>query len=207
MKAKLVWVTPEAENVIAYCARVSNPANQDNPNISKLLKYCLDNSHYSIFEMAEMCVEIETSRAIAAQILRHSSLKKQEFSLRYSKAIGFEDIQLRRKDTKNRQNSIDDLSDEVKLEFEKRWDELLNDITKLYDWALKNDVANECARMVLPLTTTTRLYLKGNLRDWIFYLKVRTKEDVQLEHRELAKLIQDIFVEQFPIISDALGWA
>lgn len=206
MQVDLVWVTPEVEKIIGYCARVSNPDNQNNPDVSKLLKYCIDHKHWSIFEMGNMCVEVTTSRAIAQQILRHRSFSFQEFSQRYAKVTKREIINPRRQDLKNRQNSIDDLDDEVKkwfLEQQKRvWD--LSSL--LYEESLRQGIAKEVARFVLPLSTQTKLYMNGSIRSWITYLQLRTGIETQLEHREVAEQIKNIFIKELPIISKSLGW-
>lgn len=207
MKTKLVSITPEAEKIITYCARVSSP-NQDNPEYAGLLKYCIKHSHWSIFEMAHLTVEVETSRAISAQILRHRSMNFQEFSQRYS-SIGEDGIEIyvaRRQDLKNRQNSIDDLSDEVKQEWEKRQLENWKSSFEHYKWALDNGIAKECARMVLPLQTKTKIYISGNIRSWITYLNLRSSNGTQKEHMEIAEEIKKIFIEQLPTIAKACEW-
>jgi thymidylate synthase (FAD) len=207
MKVNLISVTPDAEKTMLYCARVSNPANQNSEN-TKLLDYCIKHGHWSVFEMADMIVEIETSRAIAAQILRHRSFNFQEFSQRYAEVPddAFELYEPRRQDTKNRQNSIDDLDP-------KDVDWFLNSMIgihmsskALYNEALKRGIAKECARFLLPLTTKTKLYMKGNIRSWIHYLDLRCGNGTQLEHKEIADAIKAIFCEQFPIIAKAKGW-
>jgi thymidylate synthase (FAD) len=203
---KLVWITPEAEKLVAYCARVSNPANQDNENISNLLKYCIANKHWSVFEMANMAVEINTTRAISAQILRHRSFSFQEFSQRYAQVPKIEFMEARRQDTKNRQNSIDDLPADIKQNW--RDEQLLvhNLALEVYENALKAGIAKEVARAVLPMSSYTRIYMNGTLRSWITYLQVRLGPETQLEHRQIAQQIQKIFVQELPIISVALGW-
>jgi thymidylate synthase (FAD) len=201
-KVKLVWITPEAERVIAYCARVSNPQNQDNPNIAKLLHYCAQHKHWSIFEMASMCVEINTTRAIATQILRHKSLSFQQFSLRYAKAEELTIPEIRRQDPTNRQNSIDDLAPELKEWWEGEVKALYDRIETLYQEALDRGVAKECARGILPLSTAARLYASGTIRSWIHYLQVRADphSGTQREHWEIACQIKAIFKEQMPTI-------
>tara|TARA_R100001163_G_C5060284_1_gene197077 strand:- start:1727 stop:2365 length:639 start_codon:yes stop_codon:yes gene_type:complete len=207
---KLVSVTPDAEKNIAYCARVSNPNNQDNENISKLLKYCIDHQHWSIFEMAFMTLEINTSRGIAAQILRHRSFTFQEFSQRYADASHLaEEIpipKLRTQDNKNRQNSIDDLPQELIIKYNTLMREHFAKSKAIYDDMLRDGVAKECARFVLPLATPTRLYMSGSVRSWMHYMQLRSANGTQKEHMDIANRCKDIFVEQFPIISQALGW-
>jgi thymidylate synthase (FAD) len=212
MSAKLVAVTQPSsgggpESLIAYCARVSSD-NQDNPDYDKLLKYCIEHGHWSVFETASMTVEINTSRAIAAQILRHRSFQFQEFSQRYQKVKekGYKQYAARRQHAKNRQSSTDDLPKETKDLFNYAQEKVWNDSYTLYETLLKEGVAKECARMILPLNTSTRLYMTGSARSWIHYLKVRTDETTQLEHRELAEEIRTIFCGQFPITARALGW-
>jgi thymidylate synthase (FAD) len=191
-----------AEELMVYCARVSNPKNQENYDTGhKLLAYCLRNGHWSVFEMADWTVEIETSRAIAAQILRHRSFSFQEFSQRYAEVQGFEPVELRTQDPKNRQasgNKVDDwaLNREVA--------ETLDICLKSYDLLLSNGVSRETARMVLPLCTRTKLYMKGNVRSWIHYLKVRTGNGTQKEHQEIARMIGHLFEIQFPVIAQAM---
>jgi thymidylate synthase (FAD) len=194
-----------AEDLISYCARVSNPSNQLNTETApKLLKYLITHKHFSPYEMVNMCVEIKTSRAIAAQILRHRSFSFQEFSQRYSQSTSFEDIEWRMQGKTNRQVGDEevDLSPELKYEV----DTTLTNCKELYDKLIENGLAKECARMILPLTTTTTLYMTGNIRSWIFYLELRTKEDTQKEHRIIAEEIKKIFVKEFPATSCALNW-
>lgn len=206
MNVKLISVTPDAEKIIAYCARVSSP-NQENPEIEKLLKYCIKEKHWSIFEMADMTVEIETTRAIAPQILRHRSFNFQEFSMRYAQAQGFEVYEARRQDLKNRQNSINDLSPETQGWFQQS-QQIINDLANnLYKEALDKGIAKECARNLLPLSTKTRLYMKGSVRSWITYLMVRCDKATQKEHRDIAEAIKVIFIKEFPIIAKALEWS
>ena len=205
MNVKLVSLTPDAEKVIAYCARVSSP-NQENPEYAKLLAYCIQHKHYSIFEQAFMSVEIETTRMISAQILRHRSFTFQEFSQRYAEAQHFEIYEARRQDVKNRQNSIDDLSPEIKAEWQARQLANCERVVADYNWALENGIAKECARAVLPMQTATRLYMTGSIRSWIHYLDVRCSPDTQLEHRVIALEIKKIFVQSLPVVAEALGW-
>lgn len=205
MQTKLISVTPDAERTILYCARVSNPKNQDSEN-TKLLDYCIKHAHWSVFEMADMLVEIETSRAIATQILRHRSFVFQEFSQRYAEVQTMEFYEARRQDTKNRQNSVDDMSDEDKEWFKNSQESVYVNSFSLYQEALERGIAKEQARFLLPLATTTKLYMKGNLRSWITYLDLRCGNGTQLEHQEIASSIKKIFCEQFPIIAEAKGW-
>jgi thymidylate synthase (FAD) len=194
-----------AEDLISYCARVSNPSNQFNTETApKLLKYLITHKHWSPYEMVSMCVEIKTSRAIAAQILRHRSFSFQEFSQRYSQSTSFEDIEWRMQGKTNRQVGDEeiDLSPELKEEV----DTTLATCKELYDKLIEKGVAKECARMVLPLTTSTTLYMSGNIRSWVHYLELRTNEDTQKEHRNIAEEIKKIFIKQFPITSCALNW-
>ena len=193
-----------SEELIMYCARVSSP-NQTSGN-PKLLKYCLDHGHVSIFEMSDMVVEIETSRAIAAQILRHRSFCFQEFSQRYAQVTDFETYEARRQDDKNRQNSVDDMSQEDKDWFKDTQYEVQLQCERLYNKALKKGIAKEQARFLLPLGTKTKLYMKGNVRSWIHYLQARTNPATQKEHRDIALAVKDIFINEFPIISEALEW-
>lgn len=202
---KLITVTPEAEKNIAYIARVSSP-NQENPEIAKLLQYCITHGHWSIFEHGHMTVEINTSRMITPQILRHWSARFQEFSQRYAAVQDYVPYAARRQDTKNRQNSIDDLPEEIKLEWLRRQEAHWERSMTHYMWALNNGIAKECARAVLPLQTATKIYMTGDIRTWMFYLKLRTDESTQLEHRVIAEAIKAIFIEQLPVISEALGW-
>ena len=201
----MIWVTPEAEKHMMFCARVSNPNNQDSQN-TKLLDYCIRNSHWSIFETANMCIEIETSRAIAAQILRHRSFSFQEFSQRYAEANSTEKYPARRQDTKNRQNSIDDLSEETKDWFKHQQIVLETFAFDMYEKALEAGIAKEQARFLLPLSTTTKLDMNGTVRSWLHYLDLRCANGTQLEHKEIADAIKKIFVEQFPNIAKAKGW-
>ena len=206
LRVKLISVTPNAENIIGYCARVSNPANQDNPNVSKLLSYCIKYGHWSIFEMANMVVEINTTRGIAAQILRHRSFSFQEFSQRYAEALGFEYNSPRRQDKKNRQNSLDDLSDDDKDWYRLAMLSVQDDSERLYKKALEKGIAKECARFLLPLSTKTRIYMNGTVRSWIHYIKLRTDPSTQKEHRDIAEEIKSIFNIEFPITAEALDF-
>ena len=210
MSAKLISVTPDAEKQIAYCARVPNPKNQDNDSFAGLLKYCIKHRHWSIFEHAFMTVELNTSLAVATQCLRHRSFTYQQFSQRYadSKELQFEIPipDLRSQDTKNRQNSIDDINPRDKAYMEAMIAEHFKQSLEVYNALLDKGVAKECARFVLPQNTQTRLYMSGNVRSWLHYLELRTANGTQKEHMELAEDIRAIFIEQFPIISEALEW-
>jgi thymidylate synthase (FAD) len=210
MATKLISVTPDAEKLMAYCARVSNPKNQENDNYAKLLKYCIDHQHWSIFEHGFMTLEINTNRGIAAQILRHRSFTFQEFSQRYADtSLLSEDIQvpqLRSQDNKNRQNSIDDLPQEKINQWNCAIREHFAHAKALYDGMLKDGIAKECARFVLPLSTPTRIYMSGNCRNWIHYIQLRSANGTQKEHMSIANECKDIFMKQFPIVSEALGW-
>jgi len=195
---------------MGYVARVSNPQNQENPNVAGLLKYCIKHNHWSVFEQAHMSLEIETNRGIAAQVLRHRSFTFQEFSQRYAdtnlitERIPIPD--LRRQDTKNRQNSTDDLGDYVKLKFQAEIAELFDHANNLYKRMLEVGVAKECARFVLPLATPTRIYMTGSVRSWIHYIDLRSAHGTQKEHMDIANACKQIFVEQFPICAEALEW-
>jgi thymidylate synthase (FAD) len=194
-----------AEDLISYCARVSNPSNQMNTETApKLLKYLITHKHFSPYEMVNMCIAIKTSRAIAAQILRHRSFSFQEFSQRYSQSTSFEDIEWRMQGKTNRQVGDEevDLSSELKYEV----DTTLTNCKELYDKLIENGLAKECARMVLPLTTSTTLFMSGTIRSWVHYLELRTKEDTQKEHRIIAEEIKKIFIKEFPVTSCALNW-
>lgn len=204
--AKLIHITPKAEELITYMARVSNPSNQHNTETSaKLIRYLIKHKHFSPFEMVNMCVEIETTRSIAAQILRHRSFTFQEFSQRY--AVVAEPAilpELRRQDTKNRQNSIDDLEPEVKKYFEQRIGYLFDDAQAVYEEMLDMGVAKECAREVLPLATPTRLYMNGTIRSWLHYCDLRTANGTQREHALIASNIKDLLYEHLPNVSEAM---
>ena len=209
MTINLVSVTPDAEKTMAHIARVSNPDNQDNPNYSGLLKYCIKHNHWSVFEQSSMTLEIETTRAIAAQILRHRSFTFQEFSQRYADAKLLETIELpelRRQDSKNRQNSIDDLDPKVADTLNRQMNTLFSSAFSLYTQMLESGVAKECARMVLPLCTPTKIYMTGSCRSWIHYINLRSAHGTQKEHMEIAEACRKVFTEQFPSVSEALEW-
>ena len=207
MKVKLITVTPDAEKHIAYCARVSNPKNQDNESFAGLLKYCIKHQHWSIFEQAFMTLEIETTRGLAAQILRHRSFTYQEFSQRYADSNSLGDVELpelRRQDDKNRQNSIDDLDPKMIDKFNRQMNTLFSSAFSLYNQMLEAGVAKECARFVLPLATPTRLYMSGTVRSWLHYIELRTGHGTQKEHKDIANACKGIFSEQFPTIASAM---
>jgi len=210
MSVKLVSITPDAEKVMGYVARVSNPANQENPNVAGLLKYCVKHQHWSVFEQSFMTLEIETTRGLAAQILRHRSFTYQEFSQRYAdSSLLAETIplpELRRQDTKNRQNSIDDISEETRQKYEVLMENHFKDAMALYQSMLDEGIAKECARFVLPLATPTRLYMSGSCRSWIHYIQLRSANGTQKEHMDIAFACQEIFKEQFPTVSESLEW-
>ena len=204
----LVWVTPAAEQKIAYMARVSNPANQDNPDTAaKLLKYLIKNKHWSPFEMVNVCMEIETTRDIARQILRHRSFSFQEFSQRYAVSEGFiQDSQARLQDNKNRQNSL--YTDDISLQnwFEGAQRRLVNEAKFLYTAALDKGIAKECARVFLPEgLTMSRMYMNGTLRSWLHYIDIRCDLATQKEHRDVAEQCRDIIFAEFPSIKDVLN--
>jgi thymidylate synthase (FAD) len=210
MTVKLISVTPDAEQTMAYIARVSNPANQDSENYAGLLRYCIKHNHWSVFEQSSMSLEIETNRGIAAQILRHRSFTFQEFSQRYadssllSETIPVPD--LRRQDTKNRQNSIDDLSEDMKQDLWLKINDHFQGSMELYKELLDKGVAKECARFVLPLATPTRIYMTGSCRSWIHYINLRSANGTQKEHMDIANACKQVFAEQFPAVSEALEW-
>ena len=209
-KVELVSVTPDAEKTMAYVARVSNPSNQDNENYAGLLRYCIKHNHWSVFEQSFMTLEIETNRGIAAQILRHRSFTYQEFSQRYADMNLLNNTiplpELRRQDTKNRQNSVDDIPDYLKLTLTEDIRVHFERSLRLYNRLLDKGVAKECARFVLPLATPTRLYMTGSVRSWIHYIDLRSAHGTQKEHMEIAEAIRCIFTCQFPAVSTALGW-
>ena len=209
-KIKLISVTPEAEKHMAYVARVSNPQNQDNEKFAGLLRYCIKHGHWSVFEQAFMTLEINTTRGLAAQILRHRSFTYQEFSQRYQDVSHIrEDIplpELRNQDTKNRQNSIDDVDSKVVDKFNGKMRKHFDASIDLYKEMLHDGIAKECARFVLPLATPTRLYMTGSVRSWIHYIELRSAHGTQKEHMDLVENVRTVFKEQFPTVSEALGW-
>ena len=209
MTVKFISITPDAEKTMAYIARVSNPKNQDNENFSGLLRYCIKHQHWSVFEQSSMTLEIETTRGIAAQILRHRSFTYQEFSQRYADSNLLGEIELpelRRQDDKNRQNSIDDLEPEVVEKFNRQMNTLFSSAFGLYNQMLQAGVAKECARFVLPLATPTKIYMTGSCRSWIHYINLRSAHGTQKEHMDIANSCKKIFIEQFPSVSEALDW-
>jgi len=209
MTVKFISITPDAEKTMAYIARVSNPKNQDNENFSGLLRYCIKHQHWSVFEQSSMTLEIETTRGIAAQILRHRSFTYQEFSQRYADSNLLGEIELpelRRQDDKNRQNSIDDLEPEVVEKFNRQMNTLFSSAFGLYNQMLQAGVAKECARFVLPLATPTKIYMTGSCRSWIHYINLRSAHGTQKEHMDIANACKKIFIEQFPAVSEALEW-
>ena len=211
MTTKLISVTPDAEQTMAYIARVSNPSNQNNEKYAGLLAYCIKHNHWSVFEQSSMTLEIETTRAIAAQILRHRSFTFQEFSQRYADSSMLANKiplpELRRQDTKNRQNSIDDLDAFVIQNLEIQMQTLFDSSMALYQQMLERGVAKECARNVLPLCVGTRIYMTGSCRSWIHYINLRTANGTQKEHMQVAESCKQIFIEQFPTVSEALEWS
>ena len=210
MSVKLVSVTPDAEQTMAYVARVSNPNNQENPNYAKLLGYCIKHNHWSVFEQAFMTLEIETTRGLAAQVLRHRSFTYQEFSQRYADSSLLSETislpELRSQDTKNRQNSIDDVDPFKKQKYEMKMQQLFTRSMDLYREMLDEGIAKECARFVLPLATPTRMYMSGSVRSWINYITLRSANGTQKEHMDIAEACKKIFVEQFPTCAAALEW-
>ena len=210
MTVKLVSATPDAEKHMAYVARVSNPNNQDSDKFAGLLKYCIKHGHWSVFEQAFMTVEINTTRGLAAQILRHRSFTFQEFSQRYADTNLLADeipmFDLRSQDLKNRQNSNDDIPKNKKADLQQKIAEYFVESMDLYNELLANGIAKECARFVLPLATPTRLYMTGSVRSWVHYIDLRSAHGTQKEHMLIAEECRDTFKEQFPIISEALEW-
>ena len=210
-QVKLVTVTPDAEKTMGFVARVSNPNNQENPKVAGLLKYCIKHQHWSAFEQAHMTLEIETTRGLAAQILRHRSFTYQEFSQRYADSSLLSEtipmIELRSQDLKNRQNSIDDVDEFKKQRFEILIQKHFERSMKLYQQMLREGIAKECARFVLPLAVPTKIYMTGSVRSWIHYITLRSANGTQKEHMDIALSCRDIFVEQFPICAEALEWS
>ena len=205
----LVSVTPDAEKLMAYIARVSNPSNQDNDKFAGLLRYCIKHNHWSVFEQSSMTLEIETTRAIAAQILRHRSFTFQEFSQRYADSTKLGKIPIpeyRKQDLKNRQKSTNDLDEFIQQNLELQTKTLFDSCVALYEQMLEVGVAKECARMVLPLATPTRIYMTGSCRSWVHYINLRSAHGTQKEHMEIANACREVFIEQFPAVSEALEW-
>ena len=207
---KLISATPDAEAHMGYVARVSNPANQENPKVAGLLKYCIKHGHWSVFEQAFMTLEINTTRGLAAQILRHRSFTYQEFSQRYADSSLLSETiplpELRRQDTKNRQNSIDDIDPFIRQEFEIKMRQHFDAGMKLYKEMLDAEIAKECARFVLPLAVGTKMYMTGSVRSWIHYIDLRSGHGTQKEHMDIANECKRIFIEQFPICAEAMEW-
>lgn len=209
MTVKLITVTPEAEKLMGYIARVSNPENQDNENVAGLLAYCIKHSHWSVFEQAHITMEVNTTRDIAAQILRHVGFRFQEFSQRYAAVTTVAELpELRMQDHKNRQNSLEaSVEDAVMIsEFTMRIADHFNMAKDLYDEMLEAGIAKECARKVLPLNTETKIYMTGSVRQWIHYIQLRTANGTQKEHMIIAELAKEVFTNELPIVSKALGW-
>ena len=210
MEVKLISVSPDSEKHMAYCARVSNPNNQENENYAGLLRYCIKHQHWSIFEQAFMTLEINTTRGLAAQILRHRSFTFQEFSQRYADTNLLDTNiplpELRRQDTKNRQNSIDDIPEKQTKFLKERIRQYFNEGMDLYNELLREGIAKECARFVLPLATPTRIYMSGSVRSWVHYIDLRSGHGTQKEHMDIANACKSIFTEQFPTVSEALQW-
>ena len=209
MKVTRIQSTPDAEKTMAYIARVSNPSNQDNEKFAGLLKYCIKHNHWSVFEQSSLTLEIETTRAIAAQILRHRSFTFQEFSQRYAVSTELGNIplpELRRQDLKNRQNSTDDLDDFVVQKLQMQMQTLFDSASALYNQMLEEGVAKECARMVLPLATPTRIYMTGSCRSWIHYINLRSAHGTQKEHMQIAEACREVFNTEYPTVAEALGW-
>ena len=209
MKVSFVNITAEPEQTMAYIARVSNPNNQDNENYAGLLRYCIKHEHWSVFEQSFMTLQIETTRGLAAQILRHRSFTFQEFSQRYADSNLLGEIELpelRRQDVKNRQNSIDDLDPAIIDKLEKQMNTLFSSSLALYNQMLQSGVAKECARFVLPLATPTRLYMTGSCRSWIHYINLRSAHGTQKEHMDIANACKKLFIEKYPTVAEALEW-
>ena len=209
MKVNLVTVTPDAEKQMGYIARVSNPQNQTNPAVAGLLGYCIKHGHWSVFEQAHMTVEIETTRGIAAQILRHRSFTFQEFSQRYANTNLLGEIpvpDLRSQDLKNRQNSNDDIPEEQTKRLQDQIKRYFAEGIDLYNELIREGVAKECARFVLPLATPTRIYMTGSVRSWIHYIDLRSAHGTQKEHMDIVQEIRGIFKQQFPVCTNALNW-
>ena len=210
MNVKLISATPDAEKHMGYVARVSNPSNQENPKVAGLLKYCINHQHWSVFEQAFMTLEIETTRGLAAQILRHRSFTYQEFSQRYADSSLLSQTiplpELRRQDTKNRQNSIDDIDPFMIQKYEILMQDHFKHGMELYQKMLDDGIAKECARFVLPLAVPTRLYMTGSVRSWIHYIQLRSANGTQKEHMDIANECKSIFAKQFPICAEALEW-
>ena len=210
MNVKLITLTPKAEETMGYIATVINPKNQENPKVAGLLSYCIKHGHWSVFEQAHMTIEINTTRGLAAQILRHRSFTFQEFSQRYADSSLLGDniplFEIRRQDEKNRQNSIDDVDPFLIQKYEVKIEKHFKQAMKIYQEMLKDGIAKECARFVLPLATPTRLYMTGSIRSWIHYIDLRASHGTQKEHTEIVNQIKSIFVDELPVVSEALEW-
>ena len=206
---EFISATPDAEKTMAYIARVSNPSNQTNNDCKKLIQYCIKNEHRSVFEQSFMTLQIETNRGIAAQILRHRSFTFQEFSQRYADSTQLGDIplpELRRQDTKNRQNSVSDIPSDLSERFQRKIKIQFEQSIKLYEEMLASGIAKECARFVLPLATPTRIYMTGSCRSWIHYINLRSGHGTQKEHMQIAIECKRVFSQQFPVVAMALEW-
>lgn len=210
MTVKLITITPDAEKLMGYIARVSNPANQDNEDVAGLLAYCIKHQHWSVFEQAHITLEVNTTRDIAAQILRHVGFRFQEFSQRYAAVTDVAPVpELRMQDHKNRQNSIEVSDAETKLvigEYQMRIHDLFTQSQDLYEEMLKFGIAKECARKVLPLNTETKIYMTGSVRQWIHYIQLRTSNGTQKEHMIIAEEAKKVFTHNLPIVAKALNW-
>tara|TARA_B100000902_G_scaffold373697_1_gene401943 strand:+ start:1890 stop:2537 length:648 start_codon:yes stop_codon:yes gene_type:complete len=208
-QVKLISITPDAEKTMGYIARVSNPNNQENPKVAGLLRYCVQHQHWSVFEQATMTLEIETTRGLAAQILRHRSFTFQEFSQRYANTnlLGAIPIpELRSQDLKNRQNSIDDIDETKQKALQGQIERYFAEGIDLYNELIREGVAKECARFVLPLATPTKIYMTGSCRSWIHYINLRSAHGTQKEHMDIANQCREVFKEQFPTVAEALEW-
>lgn len=207
-KAATISVTDKAEEVMVYIARVSNPSNQNNPNIAGLLRHCMKEGHWSVFEHAHWTVEINAPTFVTRQLLRHRSFSFSEFSQRYASPLqlGMADLHLRKQAVKNRQSSTEEIPRAQSLAFQQEIDDVVGQMITVYERMLEAGVARECARYILPMGMMSRLYMTGSARSWIHFLQVRTQEDVQKETREVALAIQRLFVEHFPLCGEALGW-
>ena len=202
-KVNLVWITPNVEEVITYCARVSS-SEQNLDNKERLLKYLINNKHWSPFEMGSMCVEIITSRAIGRQILRHRSFSFQEFSQRYAKVQEFTKVEPRLQSEKNRQGSVEGISNKLKNKFNVEMEVLLDTIEKTYNGWIEDGIAKESARFILPENTITKMYMCGTIRSWIHYIQLRCKNNVQKEHREISEMIREILISKFNSLKEIL---
>lgn len=209
MSVELVSISTNAEKLMGYIARVSNPANQDNEDVAGLLRYCINHGHWSVFEHAFMTLEINTTRDISTQVLRHRSFYFQEFSQRYAAVTDVAKVpELRLQDHKNRQNSIEpsDADKEWLADFDRMIEDHFKEAHNIYEAMLEQGVAKECARKVLPLNTSTRMYMSGNVRQWIHYIQLRSGNGTQKEHMLIAEQAKEIFVNNLPIVAKALNW-